>query len=275
MQKVPQLPAAPVFNAGGECCFTIPGNPVGKPRMTQRDKWAKRPAVLRYREWADRARAAYAGSTVCAESGSNVTAYFGSNVTARTGSSVTARTGSYVTAYFGSHVTAESGSMVTAESGSNVTARTGSSVTARTGSYVTAESGSMVTARTGSSVTARTGSYVTAESGSMVTAESGSVVHAESGSVVHAYSGSNVTAESGSTSPFSVSWCAWFAFPASYSKKKRDLLRGNPHRLKPDRDNIDKAILDSLFAQDCTVSDGTLTKRWDDGNGPRIEVRIT
>lgn len=30
--------------------------PVPKPRMTQRDKWAKRPAVLRYRAFADELR---------------------------------------------------------------------------------------------------------------------------------------------------------------------------------------------------------------------------
>lgn len=38
--------------------FVVPGTPIGKPRQTQRDKWAKRPCVLRYREWADRARKA-------------------------------------------------------------------------------------------------------------------------------------------------------------------------------------------------------------------------
>lgn len=37
--------------------FTIPGQPVGKPRQTRADVWKKRPCVLRYREWADRARA--------------------------------------------------------------------------------------------------------------------------------------------------------------------------------------------------------------------------
>lgn len=31
---------------------------MGKPRMTQRDKWQKRPVVLRYREYCDRIRAA-------------------------------------------------------------------------------------------------------------------------------------------------------------------------------------------------------------------------
>lgn len=38
--------------------FTIPGTPVPKPRQTRADIWKKRPCVLRYREWADRARAA-------------------------------------------------------------------------------------------------------------------------------------------------------------------------------------------------------------------------
>lgn len=31
-------------------------NPVGKPRMTQRDQWKKRPAVMRYRAFADEVR---------------------------------------------------------------------------------------------------------------------------------------------------------------------------------------------------------------------------
>lgn len=38
--------------------FTIPGNPIGKPRQTVSDKWKKRPCVMRYRAWADSARAA-------------------------------------------------------------------------------------------------------------------------------------------------------------------------------------------------------------------------
>ena len=36
--------------------MTVPVVPMGKPRMTQRDKWAKRPAVLRYRSFADEIR---------------------------------------------------------------------------------------------------------------------------------------------------------------------------------------------------------------------------
>jgi Holliday junction resolvase RusA-like endonuclease len=37
-------------------CFTVKGLPMGKPRMTQRDKWQKRPCVIRYREYCDKIR---------------------------------------------------------------------------------------------------------------------------------------------------------------------------------------------------------------------------
>jgi len=36
--------------------FVVPGDPIGKPRMTQRDKWQRRTPVMRYRAWADEAR---------------------------------------------------------------------------------------------------------------------------------------------------------------------------------------------------------------------------
>lgn len=38
--------------------ITLPVVPVPKPRMTQADKWKKRPAVLRYRDFCDQLRAA-------------------------------------------------------------------------------------------------------------------------------------------------------------------------------------------------------------------------
>lgn len=43
--------------------FTVMGTPVGKPRMTRRDKWKQRPCVLRYRSWADEARLAMGRTT--------------------------------------------------------------------------------------------------------------------------------------------------------------------------------------------------------------------
>lgn len=36
--------------------FQVNGNPVSAPRQTQRDKWMKRPCVMKYREYADRLR---------------------------------------------------------------------------------------------------------------------------------------------------------------------------------------------------------------------------
>lgn len=33
--------------------FTVPGDAVAKPRMTQSDKWKKRPSVVKYRSWSD------------------------------------------------------------------------------------------------------------------------------------------------------------------------------------------------------------------------------
>lgn len=126
-------------NGGAGVFFVIPGQPMGKPRMTQRDVWKKRPCVLRYRAWADKARAA-AGNLI--------------------------------------------------------------------------------------------------------------------------------------TGPQNVSWTAYFAMPKSWSQSKKDKMRGGPHQQKPDRDNCDKALLDSLFKDDSGISDGTLRKRWDDGNGARMEVTV-
>lgn len=35
-------------------------DPIGKPRMTQRDKWKQRPSVMRYRAFCDKLRASFA-----------------------------------------------------------------------------------------------------------------------------------------------------------------------------------------------------------------------
>lgn len=47
------IPPAPLHRT----CFTVPGDPMGKPRMTQQDRWKKRPVVLRYRQYCDLIRA--------------------------------------------------------------------------------------------------------------------------------------------------------------------------------------------------------------------------
>jgi Holliday junction resolvase RusA-like endonuclease len=71
-----------------------------------------------------------------------------------------------------------------------------------------------------------------------------------------------------------VNWTAYFAFPASYSKKKRAGLVGQVHRVKPDRDNVDKGLLDALFQDDSCVALGRLEKFWDDGHGARMVVEV-
>lgn len=72
-----------------------------------------------------------------------------------------------------------------------------------------------------------------------------------------------------------VSWTAYLPIPPSWSKKKREQMAGQPHRQKPDRDNIDKAILDALFGDDAGIATGSLSKFWDDGRGPRIELEMS
>lgn len=112
--------------------IVIPGKPVGKPRMTQRDKWAKRPCVLRYREWADQAR--------------------------------------------------------------------------------------------------------------LIVEAAGGLPEAER--------------------VLELSWTARFEPPKSTSKKRREEMIGEYHRQKPDRDNIDKAVLDALFKEDKAIASGTIRKLW-------------
>lgn len=45
-------------NSDGNLTFIVIGDPMGKPRMTQRDRWMQRPAVLRYRDYCDRIKEA-------------------------------------------------------------------------------------------------------------------------------------------------------------------------------------------------------------------------
>jgi len=69
-----------------------------------------------------------------------------------------------------------------------------------------------------------------------------------------------------------LNWVAYFAPPKSWSKNKRLATVGQLHRQKPDRDNIDKAVLDCLFKEDSGVAVGRIEKRW--GNSPRLEIEI-
>ena len=71
---------------------------------------------------------------------------------------------------------------------------------------------------------------------------------------------------------YRVDWVAYLPMPKSWSKAKKEEMSGKLHQSKPDRDNIDKAILDALLSDDSVVATGLIEKRWDDGGGARIEV---
>jgi len=70
----------------------------------------------------------------------------------------------------------------------------------------------------------------------------------------------------------SLSWTAYFTPPKSWSKKKRANAIGELHRSKPDRDNIDKAILDAMFEEDSAIASGRIEKLW--GSVACVEVAI-
>ena len=46
------------------------------------------------------------------------------------------------------------------------------------------------------------------------------------------------------------------------SQKKRAQLNGQAHQQKPDKDNLEKALLDAIFDDDSRVWDGRVTKLW-------------
>lgn len=69
-----------------------------------------------------------------------------------------------------------------------------------------------------------------------------------------------------------LSWVAYFEPPKSWSKKKKAAAIGQLHRQRPDRDNIDKAVLDCLYKEDSAIAAGTIRKIWD--TTARIEIFI-
>lgn len=58
--------------------------------------------------------------------------------------------------------------------------------------------------------------------------------------------------------------------PESWSSRKKATMDGQPHRQVPDKDNLEKALLDALHEDDCHIWDGRVTKIW----GKKGEIRI-
>lgn len=50
--------------------------------------------------------------------------------------------------------------------------------------------------------------------------------------------------------------------PKSWSKKKRAAMDGQPHKQKPDLDNLTKSLLDALFEDDSHIWDSRTSKVW-------------
>ena len=59
--------------------------------------------------------------------------------------------------------------------------------------------------------------------------------------------------------------------PGSWSKKKKAEMDGQPHRQTPDKDNLEKALLDAMYSDDGHKWDGRVTKVW--GKIGRIMVQ--
>jgi len=62
----------------------------------------------------------------------------------------------------------------------------------------------------------------------------------------------------------------YLPLPAGAPKR----IIGQPHDKKPDLDNLCKSILDALSDHDQSCWSIGLEKRYDDGKGPRLEIRI-
>lgn len=62
-------------------------------------------------------------------------------------------------------------------------------------------------------------------------------------------------------------------FPASYSKKKRDALRDQPHDQKPDIDNLCKAVMDALKNEDKNIHSLNVTKVWGDTGSLELTLK--
>lgn len=59
--------------------------------------------------------------------------------------------------------------------------------------------------------------------------------------------------------------------PKSWGRSKRLKMIGRPHQVKPDIDNLMKALMDALYKNDSSVWDCRITKVW--ANDGKIEVK--
>ncbi len=68
--------------------------------------------------------------------------------------------------------------------------------------------------------------------------------------------------------------CFHIPMPATWSKKKKDKMRGTPHMQKPDIDNIIKSLNDSLKDEDSTIHEIHAVKKWGDVGIIEIDIKV-
>lgn len=72
--------------------------------------------------------------------------------------------------------------------------------------------------------------------------------------------------------PVGASITFFIPVPSSWSKKKKKMHHGRFHQSKPDIDNLQKALLDSLMKEDKEIAHLEVSKRWVDFDIGWIEV---
>ena len=74
--------------------------------------------------------------------------------------------------------------------------------------------------------------------------------------------------------PIGASITFFIPVPNSWSNKKKKLYHGRFHQSKPDIDNLQKAFLDSLMAEDKQIAHLEVQKRWVHFESGWIEIKL-
>ena len=74
--------------------------------------------------------------------------------------------------------------------------------------------------------------------------------------------------------PGRLDFVAFIAMPPSWSRKKRAAMIGQPHRQRPDVDNIAKAVMDALWQDDSGIHSISCSKLWCDNERAGIELHV-
>lgn len=72
--------------------------------------------------------------------------------------------------------------------------------------------------------------------------------------------------------PQQVKLIFYLPMPKSWSARKRGAFEGGPHAVKPDIDNLCKAVFDALSSNDAIIFECKLEKYWSDKGAITIEA---